>query len=225
MMITHMRRFAVFARWPESGLVKTRLSPALPPVLANRLYEGMLRDALSACEQTDAGERLLYWADAPGNRDSFPVPSAYVVRDQDGTDLGHRLRAAFDDLLADSMDRAVVIGADCPDLDAPRIEAAFAALEIHDLVVGPTPDGGYYLIGLRRPAPELFDGVSWGTERVLEETLARARPLSVSLLDHLADLDTPADLVAYVARRCGAPETPARHTDGALRNMGLLPPA
>lgn len=185
----------------------------------------MVWDALSTCERADADERLLYWADAPGNRDSFPALSGYTIRDQSGTDLGHRLRAVFDDLLADSMDRVVVVGADCPDLDAPRIDAAFVALETHDLVVGPTPDGGYYLIGLRRPAPELFDGVSWGTERVLEETLARAGPLSVSLLDPLADLDTPADLVAYVARRCGAPETPARHTDGALRNMGLLPPA
>jgi len=187
----------------------------------------MLLDTLSVCGASDSGERLLYWADAPARRDSLPVPSHVAARDQDGPDLGHRLRSAFEDLLAGPTDRAVVIGADCPDLNPGRIGEAFDALESHDVVLGPTLDGGYYLLGLRRRAPALFDGVSWGTERVLEQTLVRAERcgLEVSLLGPLSDLDTPADLVAYVARRCAAPGATARQTDAVLRTMGLLPPA
>ncbi len=221
-----MRRLVVFARSPVPGSVKTRLSPALPASLAAQLYRAMLADAIDAAAGTEADERILYWSRVGSEEPSVPVPGGFVVRHQVGIDLGERLAAAFAALLAGPTDRVVVIGADCPDLDSARIERAFTALEAHDLVLGPASDGGYYLIGLRPPAPPLFDGVAWGTGRVLEQTLARARRagLAVSMLGELADFDTPADLVGFVARRCRATGAAGQHTADALREMGLLPP-
>ena len=89
-------------------------------------------------------------------------------------DLGARLESAFAAAFADGATAVLAMGTDCPGLTTDRLRAALAALAASDLVLGPATDGGYYLIGLARPAPELFAGVPWGTERVLAATLARA---------------------------------------------------
>ena len=221
-----VKRVALFARWPELGRVKTRLSPALPPELALRLYEAMLADALGAVSRSRADESFVYWADAPRDRgpwDEKITPAR--SRDQTGEDLGARLERAFDDLLKDGPARAVFLGADCPMLDADALRRALEALAEHDLVLGPSHDGGYYLIGLTRTAPSLFRDVAWGTGGVLEQTLDRARGLrlAVSLLPMLDDLDTPEDLVRWLASAAEAGELPSRRTAEMLRELGLLP--
>ncbi|HEY2954109.1 MAG TPA: TIGR04282 family arsenosugar biosynthesis glycosyltransferase [Candidatus Eisenbacteria bacterium] len=222
-----MRRIALFARWPRAGEVKTRLSPALPAALACDLHRAMLEDALALAGRATSGERLLYWADAPAARDGFAPPPGFGVRDQRGVDLGERLERAFGDLLKESGDRAVILGGDCPALEAPALDQAFDALERHDLVLGPAGDGGYYLVGLARKAPELFRGIEWSTPRVLDQTLARAgrAGLTVHRLGALDDLDTPADLVRWIALRAagGGPGAPLE-LDRVLQAMGLLPP-
>src|SRR5439155_11678272 len=169
-----LTRVALFARWPEVGRVKTRLSPALPPELALRLYEAMLEDALVAMSRCEADEAFVYWADAPRDRGSWEELVAPArSRDQDGDNLGARLERAFSELLEDGPARAVILGADCPMLDAAMLHRAFDTLAEHDLVLGPSRDGGYYLIGLTRIAPSLFRDIAWGTGRVLEQTLNR----------------------------------------------------
>ncbi len=222
-----MRRLAIFARWPVPGGVKSRLSPALPATLACELYRAMLEDTLSASKGGGAGERFLYWADAPAERRAFGDPDGVIVRDQAGRVLGERLSRAFDELLTGPDDRAVAIGADCPELEPEVIREGFAALAACDLVLGPASDGGYFLLGLRRAVPALFEGIAWGTDRVLEQTLERAKRagLETALLRGLADLDTPDDLVRFVARRALTTGTTGRRTEAALRAMGLLPPA
>lgn len=221
-----MERVALFARWPELGRVKTRLSPALPPELALRLYEAMLEDALGAMSRCGADESFVYWADAPPDRglwDGKITPAR--SQDQAGEDLGARLERAFDDLLKHGPARAVILGADCPMLDADMLRRAFDALAEHDLVLGPSRDGGYYLIGLTRIAPSLFRDIAWGTDEVLEQTLDRARGLrlAVSLLPTLDDLDTPGDLVRWLVTAVEAGELPCRRTAGTLCELGLLP--
>src|SRR5262245_38938676 len=168
-----MKRLAVFAKTPEPGRVKTRLSPALPPDLACDLYRAMLRDTLEAATEAQADERYVYWAEDE-NEVSAPT-DGFLVRVQQGPDLGARLEHAFAALLREADDRAVIMGADCPGFDATTLRSAFQALETQDLVLGPTRDGGYYLVGLRRQAPEIFRDIAWSTERVLEQTLERAR--------------------------------------------------
>src|SRR5206468_9547807 len=125
--------------------------PALPEPMAAELYAGLLADAFAAARDSAAGERLSYWADDPG-----AAPAGFLVRRQRGGDLGERLRSAFAELLRDESDRALVIGSDTPRLTAAQIDQALAALESHDAVLGPARDGGYWCVGLRRPAPELF---------------------------------------------------------------------
>jgi hypothetical protein len=221
-----MRRLAIFARWPAPGTVKSRLSPALPTALACELHRAMLEDALSASESAGAWQRVIYWADAPAERGAFRVPNDVIAREQAGDSLGERLSRAFEELLASPEDRAVVIGADCPELEPGVIREAFEALEACDVVLGPASDGGYFLIGLRRSAPALFAGIAWGSGSVLEQTLLRAKGagLETALLSGLADLDTPDDLVRFLARRAMTTGTTGRHTLAALRAMGLLPP-
>jgi len=220
-----MNRLAVFARLPVPGRVKTRLSPALPHDLSAQLHGAMLLDALEGALGSDVGHVDVFWSPDAGTAPGLALPLGVAARHQRGADLGERLAAAFADLLAGPADRAVAIGSDCPDLGPGVLREAFAALEEHDLVLGPARDGGYYLIGLSRPAPALFQGVSWGTDQVLSQTLERAErdALRVGLLGVLDDIDTPEDLVRFVARRCVSPPGPGPRTEMALREMGLLP--
>jgi len=219
-----VNRIAIFARWPTLGAVKTRLSPALPAPLALNLYRAMLSDAVDSTREAGADERFLYWADAPAGGDTG-APAGMGVRHQRGGDLGERLTRASEELLAGPDARAVVTGADCPELTPRILREAFDALGGADLVLGPASDGGYYLLGLRRPAPALFSSIAWGTSAVLEQTLEQARRsgLTPALLGGLADLDTPDDLARFAARRALAADATGRHTVAALRALGLMP--
>ncbi|HEY6196162.1 MAG TPA: TIGR04282 family arsenosugar biosynthesis glycosyltransferase, partial [Candidatus Eisenbacteria bacterium] len=190
-----MRRLAVFARSPAPGRVKSRLSPALPERLAAALYAGLLADAFAAASAAAVDERLVYWADESG-----ATPAGFLARRQPNGDLGERLQHAFAELLPGASDRALVIGSDTPPLTAAHIDGALAALETHDAVLGPTRDGGYWCVGLRRPAPELFAGIPWSTPDVFTRTLARAHAagLGVATAATLDDLDTPGDVACLV---------------------------
>lgn len=224
-----VQRIAVFARRPEPGRVKTRLSPALPSELACDLHRAMVADALAVAEAAGAGERFVYWdrpAETLARDPDEPVPAGFVERVQCRGDLGARMASAFAELLVGAGDRAVVIGSDCPSLTSASIDAAFPALETHDVVLGPTRDGGYYLIGLSKPAPAMFQSIEWGSPRVLAQTLEAARGFTVEMLPALGDIDTPADLVDWIASRLAAGDTPVEAgiaTATALRRVKLLP--
>src|SRR5262245_27743315 len=131
-----MQRVALFARAPLGGGVKTRLQPALPERLALELYAASLADSLAALSACPAGERFVYWAGAPGT-----APDSIAPRGQRGEDLGARLSAAFDELLEAPADRALIAGSDAPSLGARHLAGALAALERHDVVLGPALDG------------------------------------------------------------------------------------
>jgi rSAM/selenodomain-associated transferase 1 len=251
-----MKRLALFARRPVPGQVKTRLIPALTARLACRLHQAMLADAMALLAAAPADERWLYWANsgldgAAGARGAVAVggaeigaatrddsgievvtvPAGVGERSQAGADLGERLERAFSDLLAGGA-HAVVFGSDCPWLGAAHTGEAFDALERADVVIGPASDGGYTLIGLRSPRPELFRGIDWGTPRVLEQTLGRAKEhtLTVERLETLDDLDTSEDLVRAIERLLerrvaseGPAQSMARNLERALEQIGLLP--
>jgi rSAM/selenodomain-associated transferase 2/rSAM/selenodomain-associated transferase 1 len=133
------------------------------------------------------------------------------VLEQGEGDLGRRMELAFSGSFQEGMRRVVVIGTDCPGIQPFHLMGAFRSLEHRDAVIGPANDGGYYLVGLRRPAPELFQGIPWGTEEVLESTLdvAQARGIRVELLDRLDDVDRPADIPVW-EREARAASLPVR---------------
>ena len=127
--------------------------------------------------------------------------TAHAARCQPEGDLGERMTAAFATAFAAGAGRVAIIGTDCPGLRAHHLTEAFAALETADVVLGPATDGGYYLLGLRQPQPELFQNKTWSTDTVLGDTLADARRLGlrVALLTELRDVDDATDLGAWNA--------------------------
>lgn len=190
---------AVFARAPEPGRVKTRLIPVLRAAEAAELSEALLLDTVEVAEScawtvvafTPSGGRRTMERLLGGRRRLLP---------QGPGDLGERIGRVFE-ALCKSGRPVLVVGSDCPALTAPRIRAAAARLGRADVVIGPALDGGYYLIGLRQPRPELFRDIPWSTGSVLEITRSRAEEagLRVELLEAARDLDTPADLFAWYA--------------------------
>jgi rSAM/selenodomain-associated transferase 2/rSAM/selenodomain-associated transferase 1 len=223
---------AILAKHPTPGLAKTRLIPALGPVGAAALHERMVRRTLAEVDRlrveraVDAQVRVA--GAAPAEFASRFDASLPCVPQCEG-DLGARLREATADLLA-SARAAVVIGTDCPELSSGLLHAAFDALRSHDVVLGPALDGGYYLIGLSRPAPTLFEEIAWSSEVVLAQTLAKAEAagLSVHRLPALADVDEPRDLALWeaVVRDACADDAPTLSivipTLGEARRIGGL---
>lgn len=216
-----LRRLALFARAPVEGHVKSRLSPALPPPLAARLYAGLLADSLETLAGATADERLVYWAGPPG-----AVPYGVQSRSQVDGDLGTRLGAAFDDLVFAPGDHALVVHSDVPGLTPAHIEKAYAVLARHDVVLGPSRDGGYWCAGLTWKDEGIFHGIPWGTSDTLMRTAQRAHDSNrrVAYADWLDDLDTPAELAALVAMLAAGLPACGPHTHAALRDMGLAPP-
>lgn len=218
-----MKRIAVFARPPVPGRVKTRLSPALPAALAAELSAALLADTLDAARASSAGERTLWWAEAPAIE---AAPDGFAVRLQSGDGLGERLDDATRALLSEPGDRVVVIASDLPAISAGLIDEAFAALDRHDLVLGPASDGGYWLVGLLCPIPGVFEGMALTTDAVVALSLAAVvrSGLSVHLLAKLDDVDTPANLARVVAAvAAGRTSVVGPRAAAALQRMGMLP--
>lgn len=217
-----MPTLCLFARDPQPGRVKTRLSPALPAPLAARLYAGLLGDSWAAATASArATRRVVHWADTPGT-----PPTGFAMSLQHGDDLGARITHAFAEELALG-GPVLLIGSDTPALTAAHLDTAFAALETNDVVVGPTLDGGYWGLGLRASAPQLFTDIPWSTREVLVRTLVRAHAsgLRVATVDTLEDLDTPHDLALLVGALAAGRAAAGEHTRAALQGMGLAPNA
>lgn len=221
-----MKRVALFAKPPVAGRVKTRLSPALPAREACELYAALLADTIEQVEATDADERAIWWADAAPIDVDVSLPRRWSEATQSGANLGYRMRGAFGVLLRGGA-RAVIVGADCPALSAHHIDSAFAALDTCDLVFGPATDGGYYLIGMTRLHVQLFEDIPWSTDSVLDESLGRAEAagLKAHTLAPLDDLDTPADLVRWIARMVEDDSGADTHARAVLHQLGLAPRA
>ncbi len=198
----------VVAKQPEPGRVKTRLSPPLSPDEAAALAQALLDDTVRACLSVTGADLFLGYASSSGSSDWFAArfPCAGLLPQGEG-DLGARMARLFESVLG-AHAAAVLVGADLPLLTAARIEAALDALTTPgSVVLGPALDGGYYLVGLRRPQPALFAPMAWSTPGVLAETLQRARGagLSATLLPPERDLDTPSDLEWLETVRTGLP--------------------
>jgi hypothetical protein len=189
----------VFAKAPQAGAAKTRLIPALGAQgaahLARRLLDHTLHEALAA----EVGPVELCMSpgpDAPAWQ-GVPLPDGIALTVQGEGDLGQRMERAVRRVTTELVQPVLLMGSDCPALDADQIRRAAQALEQHDAVLLPVADGGYVLIGLRAPCPELFVAMPWSTPAVAGETLRRMRALGLRVWQGplLHDIDEPADLI------------------------------
>lgn len=191
----------LFLRCPERGAVKTRLAGALGQDLTYELYTCFLAD-LSAMVREVEAEKVIVYA-GPENA-AFPnFPGLRLIR-QRGQDIGERMYFAFADVFALGFERCVLIGSDSPDLPARLVNDAFEKLMSADVVLGPSLDGGYYLIGCKRATlcPSMFAGIPWSTAYVLPETLKRMAEAGLLLaqLDAWFDIDEVDDLKQFYRR-------------------------
>ncbi len=202
------------AKRPEAGATKTRLAPRLTPGEAAELYECMLADVLDLVRSVPRVTPLVAVAppDAAGYFRRLAPDVGQVA--QEGGSLGERLANVLTRVLGDGFDAAVAVGSDVPTLPAAHLTLAFDRLADDgvDVVLGPSDDGGYHLIGWKRPYPALVTGVRMSTPRVLADTLAAADAagVRVELLPGWYDVDRPEDL-----DRMAAGEVP-RHTRAFL---------
>jgi rSAM/selenodomain-associated transferase 1 len=204
----------IFAKSPRPGYVKTRMCPPLTPREAADLYAAMLEDVMheSARAAKEIGLEVLVALDPRSDPGEFinRVSRGFAAVPQRGADLGQRMTSAIDEALARGAAKVMLRGSDNPALGVERIAEVEAGLNEYDLVVSPDLDGGYGMIGLRRPAAGLFDH-PMSTGSVLRDTLANARSLglSVRVTEPSFDLDQYRDLVrlrelpeGVASRRC-----------------------
>lgn len=190
----------VFVKEPRPGAAKTRLTPTLSAADAAELYRVLAEEEIRNTAPRPGEYTRLFFFDpssSPGAMSEW-LPEETLVP-QRGDDLGARMSAAFDETFRGGARRAAVIGTDVPWVTRALVSEAFTALGDHDVVLGPTADGGYYLLATDRPRPELFRAIAWSTPSVLASTVDRAGALGlrVRMLPELPDIDTVDDLRAH----------------------------
>lgn len=195
-------RLLLFTRYPRAGTTKTRLIPVLGAMGAAETQRQMTEQVLSEVAPVQwqgLAELEVRFTGGTQRQLRRWLGRSWRYRDQGAGDLGDRMARAFGEAFASGMERVVAIGSDCPQIDSTLLISALAALDRHDLVLGPADDGGYYLIGMRRFIPDLFQGIDWGTSQVFSQTTTIASHLNLSwaALPTLADVDRPEDLVVW----------------------------
>ena len=195
---------SVFSRAPVPGQTKRRLIPALGPYGAAELHKRMLRGVLEVALGQEAA--LVTLVCTPGTQHPFflslEAELGIELVAQQGSDLGERMAGELSRCLR-AYDAAVIVGSDCPFIEGHDYRLAFAALGGGSTVaIGPSLDGGYYLLGLSQPVPALFSNMTWGSDGVFEKTRQRIESLSLewTRLPYRADIDRPEDLPLLPAR-------------------------
>ncbi len=188
-------RILVFLKAPRPGSVKTRLAVAYGAEEAARIYRRLVARQLAALPEGWPVE--IHYAPRDGGPETvrWLGPRYDYVCQAEG-DLGDRLGTGADIAFARGARSIVCVGGDCPDLGADDFHRARTLLDSgHDLVFGPANDGGYYLVAMGKPCPEIFEGVPWSSGRTLEVSLAKARAAGrrIGLLDPRDDIDEPED--------------------------------
>lgn len=186
----------IFVKYPQPGLVKTRLAKDAGKQNAAGLYRLFVEALLKRTEDKNYRRMLFYTPlDKESGVKKWLAGNGLEFHPQKGKDLGERLCGCFTYGFTGPAQRVVTIGTDCPMIDREIINSAFAALESKHCVLGPSLDGGYYLIGLSLLEEEIFKGICWGTKNVFNQTLRRIRATKMNyhILKPLFDIDTYQD--------------------------------
>ncbi len=221
----------IFCRHPEPGKTKTRLIPALGPQGAAD-YHRFLSELTVSCARdfVKLHPRTAIEICYTGGNEAFMqdwLGADLLYVEQPLGDLGSRMQFSFDRAFLKGARHVVICGTDVPTLSVNLLEDAFKKLESHDIVLGPSEDGGYYLIGFNRPFNILFQGIAWGTHTVAQDTLrlARQHHLSCDLIKRLKDVDRPEDLIIHEGHPIPTADfSEPRPTRSSLKSISVIIP-
>ena len=182
------------------GQVKTRLARTLGDTEALRIYKILLEKTRFAALGCQA-ERCLFYSDFVDEQDDWS-PAFFQKKIQDAGDLGQRMQSAFQQAFESGAQKSLIIGSDCPELSGAVLQQAFDQLDEADFVIGPVPDGGYYLLGMKTLEPSVFHNIEWSTETVRTKTIEQilAAGKTFKLLPMLTDVDTEEDWRGLIMR-------------------------
>ena len=188
------RLLLLFVKNPVAGKVKTRLARTAGNDRALQVYKQLMQLTEKSAKQVDSARQVWYSSFIDQN-DLFDS-ELFEKRLQKGDDLGERMGNAFSSSYEEGYRSVVIIGSDCPELDSDIIEQAFVELNKSDVVIGPSADGGYYLLGMNTFIPEIFEGIKWSSTDVLSQTKEKLDKSGYSFkeLQVLNDIDTEEDL-------------------------------
>lgn len=212
----------IFLKYPEPGKVKTRLAKDIGNEKACAIYKLLTENVIKNVFIKNPSTYDVHFFFTPADKENEIKAWLKPILDneqgfhmqyspQEGNTLGERMSNAFQQTLhRKDCKRCIIIGTDCPEIDATLIEYAFGVLKEKDIVIGPCEDGGYYLLGMSRPVPvsfkqgfvpDLFIDIDWSTDRVFKQTMEKVRKnnVSCSILKILADIDTQEDLHHYTS--------------------------
>jgi hypothetical protein len=219
------RVLVIMAKAPRLGAVKTRLAPSLSPPAVTAFYGCLLDDTLALARSLSDVEVAIMCPDSDVNELAQLAGKAASVVAQKGEGLAAGLTSVFAHFADDHQRRVIAFNSDSPHLPRSVLEGAFEMLAAHDVVVGPTHDGGYYLVGAKASHPTLFGGDGMGTSSALERLLSRVRDLELSLgfADAFYDIDVADDLTRLAAELRLAPARAPR-TAAWLKEWELAVP-
>jgi rSAM/selenodomain-associated transferase 1 len=216
----------LFVKAPRHGLVKTRLQPDFSKEQSLHLYRAMVQDIMDCLKLCDFADVVVFYHPSDGEKECQDwLGERLVFVPQQGSGLGLKMNHAFQWATQNGYAKTILIGSDFPGIGLPVLQEALEKLEQSDLVLGPTWDGGYYLIGLKDPKPELFQNIPWSTDQVYQLTKNKAdeNHLKVAALHEERDLDTYEDVLflkEYIKRNNHDPVgADMHHTREALKNL------
>lgn len=182
----------IFTRNPELGKVKTRLAKTVGDEAALNIYKFLLNHTKEVTQNL-ACDKAVYYSVKVRENDIWDA-SIYQKYAQSGSDLGIRMQNAFQQAFDTGYEKVLIIGSDLFDLEEKHVNEAFEKLNSNDVVIGPAEDGGYYLLGMKKLHPTIFQNKKWGTATVRKDTLNDLQNESVHLLETLNDVDVFEDI-------------------------------
>ena len=196
--MTSIRCLVLFVKYPEKGMVKTRLSAGLGDEITQNLYKCFVSDLIGTLEKKRYTFKIAFYPPGSDEKIISWLGSEHCYITQVGRDLGERMENAFKETFLEGFKEVLVIGTDIPALTPSLIDKAIKALKNSDAVIGPCYDGGYYLIGFRNEMflSDIFKGIQWSTERVFKDTMGvfTKKGYKVYVLPKLRDMDRIEDL-------------------------------
>ena len=219
------RTLVIMAKAPRPGAVKTRLARSLPVEAVTELYRCLLGDTMELAHSLSGGKVAIMCPDSDVEELAQVAGGTTGVVAQQGEGLAAGLRSVFEHFTASGRQRVVAFNSDSPHLPVSVLERAFETLIAHDVVVGPTHDGGYYLVGAKAPNAALFHGDGMGTNSALDGLLARARrlQLSVGFAEPFYDIDVEGDLTRLAGDLRLAPARAPRTAAWLKERQQLVP--